>query len=176
MIPSADPSDARPAGRDREGDTADPLLPRGRGTAALVHGYVDCRGAGRLVRLVCTELLAFPADAAACGLRLERVPAFGFARAFVFAAAGTFFDGLMATATPDRGAEPFALVLGAVATDPDFVLCVDRWPAATAAVEIASAATSPTMSRILFISVSFLETWVGGATPQASAARSHVPR
>jgi hypothetical protein len=108
-----------------------------------------------------TDVLAVPADEAAFGLRPERVPASGFACPFVFAPAGTFFDGRAVTARPDRGAEPFALVLGVVATDPGLALWVDRWPAATAAVGIASAATSPTMSRIFFISVSFLETWVG---------------
>jgi hypothetical protein len=86
----------------------------------------------------------------------------GFACAFVFDDAGTFFDRFIVTAMPDRGDEPFALVLGAVATDPGLALGLDRWPAATAAVGIARAATSPTMIRILFISVSFLETCAGG--------------
>ena len=115
-----------------------------------------------LLRRAFAEVPAFPADAAAFGLRPERVPALGFVDAFVFADAGAFFDGFTVTARPDRGAEPFALVLGVVATDPDLALWVDRWPAATAAVGIASAATSPTMSKILFISISFLETCVGG--------------
>ena len=79
-----------------------------------------------LFRRAFTDVLAVPADAAAFGLRLERVPAFGFARAFVFDDAGTFFDGFTVTARPDRGAEPFALVLGVVATDPDLAFGVDR--------------------------------------------------
>jgi hypothetical protein len=115
-----------------------------------------------LFRRAFIDVPALPPDAAVFGMRPERVPALGFAFAFVFDDAGTFFDGFTVTARPDRGAEPFALVLGAVATDPDFALWVDRWPAATAAVGIASAATSPTMSKILFISVSFLETCTGG--------------
>jgi hypothetical protein len=73
-----------------------------------------------------TDVLSVPADAAAFGLRPDRVPALGFASAFVFAPAGTFFDGRTVTARPDRGAEPFALVLGAVATDPDLAFGVDR--------------------------------------------------
>ena len=73
-----------------------------------------------------TDVLAVPADAALFGLRPERVPPLGFACAFVFVPAGTFFDGRTATARPDRGAEPFALVLGAVATDPDLPFGVDR--------------------------------------------------
>jgi hypothetical protein len=129
-----------------------------------------------LFRRVFTDVLAVPADAAVFGLRPEFVPALGFACAFVFDDAGTFFDGFTVTARPDRGAEPLALVLGVVATDPDLALWVDRWPAATAAVGIASAATSPTMIRVLFMSVSFLETCVGGCAPQASDARSLVPR
>jgi hypothetical protein len=129
-----------------------------------------------LFRRAFTDVPAFPADAAVFGLRPECVPALGFVDAFVFADAGAFFDGFTVTARPDRGVEPFALVLGVVATDPDLALWVDRWPAATAAVGIASAATSPTMSKILFISVSFLERCMGGCTPQASTARSLVPR
>jgi hypothetical protein len=123
-----------------------------------------------------TDVLAVPADAAAFGLRPERVPALGCACAFVFVPAGTFFDGFTVTARPDRGAEPLALVLGAAATDPDLALWVDRWPAATAAVGIASAATSPTMSRILFISVSFLETCVGGCNTTSFDRPVLVPR
>jgi hypothetical protein len=79
-----------------------------------------------LFRRAFTDVLAVPADAAVFGLRLERVPALGFACAFVFADAGTFFDGRMVTARPERGAEPFALVLGVFATDPDLALWVDR--------------------------------------------------
>ena len=115
-----------------------------------------------LFRRPFTDVLAVPADAAVFGLRPEPVPALGFACAFVFVPAGTFFDGFTVTARPDRGAEPLALVLGAAATDPDLALWVDRWPAATAAVGIASAATSATQSKILFMSVPFLETCVGG--------------
>lgn len=130
-----------------------------------------------LFRRAFTDVLAVPADAAAFGLRPERVPALGFACAFVFVPAGTFFDGRTVTARPDRGAEPFALVLGVVATEPGLALWVDRWPAATAAVGIASAATSPTMSRILFISVSFLlETCVGGCNTTSFGRRMLVPR
>jgi hypothetical protein len=79
-----------------------------------------------LFRRAFTDVLAVPADAAAFGLRPERVPALGFACAFVFADAGAFFDGFTVTARPDRGAEPFALVLGVVATDPDLASWVDR--------------------------------------------------
>jgi hypothetical protein len=79
-----------------------------------------------LFRRPFTEVLAVPADAAAFGLRPDRDPALGFACAFVFAPAGTFFDGRTVTARPDRGAEPFALVLGVVATDPDLAFGVDR--------------------------------------------------
>lgn len=130
-----------------------------------------------LFRRAFTDVLAVPADAAAFGLRPERVPALGFACAFVFVPAGTFLDGRTVTARPDRGAEPFALVLGVVATEPGLALWVDRWPAATAAVGIASAATSPTMSRILFISVSFLlETCVGGCNTTSFGRRMLVPR
>ena len=60
------------------------------------------------LRWVCIDVPAFPADAAVFGLRPEFVPAFGFACAFVFADAGTFFDGFRVTARPDRGDEPFA--------------------------------------------------------------------
>jgi hypothetical protein len=100
----------------------------------------------------------------------------GFACAFVFVPAGTFSDGFTETARPDREAEPFACVLGAAATDPDLALWVDRWPAATAAVGMASAATSPTMSRILFISVSFLETCAGGCNTTSFGRPVLVPR
>ncbi|HVD68016.1 MAG TPA: hypothetical protein VNF25_04890 [Actinomycetota bacterium] len=79
-----------------------------------------------LFRRAFTDVLAVPADAAVFGLRPEFVPAFGFACAFVFADAGTFFDGFRVTARPDRGDEPFALVLGVVATDRDLAFGVDR--------------------------------------------------
>ena len=79
-----------------------------------------------LFRRALTDVLAVPADVAAFGLRPERVPALGFPSAFVFADVGAFFDGRMVTASPDRGAEPFALVLGVFATDPDLALWVDR--------------------------------------------------
>ena len=131
---------------------------------------------GVLFRRAFADVFAVPADAAAFGLRPGRVPALGCVCAFVFVPAGTFFDGFTVTARPDRGAEPLALVLGAAATDPDLALWVDRWPAATAAVGIASAATSPTMSRILFISASFLETCVGGCNTTSFDRPALVPR
>jgi hypothetical protein len=75
-----------------------------------------------LFRLVCTDVLAVPADVVAFGLLPERVPAFGFADAFVFDVACTFFDRFMVMARPDRCADPFAFVLGAVAVEPDLAL------------------------------------------------------
>ncbi len=98
-------------------------------------------------RLVFTDEPALPVDALALDFRPERVPALGFADVFVLDDAGTFFDGFTVTARPHRGAEPFALVFVAVAAEPDFALWLDRWPAATAAVGIARAATSPTMKH-----------------------------
>ena len=127
-------------------------------------------------RLVFTDEFAAPPDALALGVRPERVHVFGLADAFDLDEAGTFFDGLMLAATPDRGAEPFALVFGAVAVEPGFAFVLDRWPAATAAVGIARAATNPTMIMSLFMSVSFLATCFGRCQLQASAARRLVPR
>jgi hypothetical protein len=63
-----------------------------------------------LFRLALNDVLAFPADPVALGLRPERVRALGLADVFVVDDAGTFFDGLMAMTRPDRGADPFALV------------------------------------------------------------------
>jgi hypothetical protein len=70
-----------------------------------------------LFRLVCTDVLALPVDVVAFGLLPERVPAFGFVDVFVFALTGMFFDRFMVMLRPDRGAELFAFVLGAVALD-----------------------------------------------------------
>jgi hypothetical protein len=69
-------------------------------------------------RLTLTVELAFPPDVVVLGFLPERVRAFGLADAFVFVDAGTFFEGLKLTVTPDRGAEPFALVFGAVVVAP----------------------------------------------------------
>jgi hypothetical protein len=124
--PGADPSDARPAGRDREGDAADPLLPDAAEPPRWFKVTPTTGGPAVLFRRAFTDVLAVPADAAVFGLRPEFVPAFGFACAFVFADVGTFFDGFRVTARPDRGAEPFALVLGVVATDRDLAFGVDR--------------------------------------------------
>jgi hypothetical protein len=65
-------------------------------------------------RLTFIDDLALPPDALALGFRLERVPAFGLDEDFVLDDAGTDFDRFILTATPVRGAEPFAPVLGAV--------------------------------------------------------------
>jgi hypothetical protein len=112
-------------------------------------------------RFVFTDELPLPPDALALDFRPERVPALGFADAFVLDDAGTFFDGFMVMAMPDRGAEPFALVFGAVAVEPDLAFALDRWPAATAAVGIARAATNPTTIMNLFMSVSLLGAFLG---------------
>ncbi len=64
-----------------------------------------------LFRLARNDVFALPADPVALGLRPDRVRAFGFADTFDFEDAGTFFDGFVAMARPDRGAEPFALPL-----------------------------------------------------------------
>jgi hypothetical protein len=77
-----------------------------------------------LFRLVCTDVLAVPADVVALGLLPERVPAFGFVDVFVFAVTGTFFDRFMVMLRPDRGADPFAFVLGAVAVEPGLGLVI----------------------------------------------------
>jgi len=73
-------------------------------------------------RLSFTVDLALPADALALGLPPARVPALGLADAFVFVDAGTFFDDLVVTVTPDRGAEPFARAFGAAVVEPDLAL------------------------------------------------------
>jgi hypothetical protein len=126
--------------------------------------------------LIFTDELEVPPDALAFGLPPERVPALGLADVFVLDDAGMFFDPFMVTVTPDRGAEPFARAFGVVAAEPDLALGLDRWPAATAAVGIARADTSPTMIMSLFISVTFLAACVGGCHLQVSGARRLVPR
>jgi hypothetical protein len=64
-----------------------------------------------LFRLAPNDVLALPADPVALGLRPDRVRAFGFGDTFVLDDAGTFFDGFVVTARPDRGPVPFALVM-----------------------------------------------------------------
>jgi hypothetical protein len=115
-----------------------------------------------LFRLAFTEVLALPADPVAACLRLDRVRALGLGYVFVFDDTGMFFDGFVAMARPDRGADPFALVLG---------LC--PWPAATAAVGIARAATSPAMIKSFFMSVSLPGS--ERVVVQASAGGMRVP-
>jgi hypothetical protein len=78
-----------------------------------------------LFRFARTDVLVRAADAPALGLRLERVPALGFADVLVFLETGTFFDGFNLIARPDRGADPLASVLGAAAAERDFVLWFD---------------------------------------------------
>ena len=65
------------------------------------------------LRLTFSDDLALPPDAFALGFLPERVRAFGLDEAFVLDA-GTDFDRFIVTATPVRGAEPFAPVFGAV--------------------------------------------------------------
>jgi hypothetical protein len=67
------------------------------------------------LRLVRTVVCDRAADAFAFGLRAEPLLAFGRAFVFVPAEAGTALDGLKRIATPDRDAEVFAFVLGALA-------------------------------------------------------------
>jgi len=120
--------------------------------------------------------LDVPPDALALGLPPERVPALGLAFVFVLVDTGTFFDGFVLTVTPDRGAEPFARAFGAVVVAPDLALGCVRWPAATAAVGIARATTSPTMIMTFFMSVSPLTTCMGNLTFKVSTARRLTPR
>jgi len=72
--------------------------------------------------LTLTEELEAPPDALADGLRPELVFVLGLAVVFVFDDTGTFFDDLVVTVTPDRGAEPFARAFGAVVVEPDLAL------------------------------------------------------
>jgi hypothetical protein len=51
--------------------------------------------------------------------------------------------------------------------------CV-RWPAATAAVGIARATTSPTMIMTFFMLVSPLATWMGGVTFKLRPSTAHA--
>jgi hypothetical protein len=126
--------------------------------------------------LAFTDELDVPPDALAEGLRPEPVFALGLADFFVLDDTGTFFDDLVVSVTPDRGAEPFARAFGAVVVEPDLALWLDRWPAAMAAVGIARAITNPTMIRVFFTSVSLRASPVGACSAQVSAARRLVPR
>jgi hypothetical protein len=72
--------------------------------------------------LTFADELEVPPDALAVGLRPELVFAFGLADVFVLDDTGTFFDDLVVTVTPDRGAEPFARALGAVVVEPELAL------------------------------------------------------
>jgi hypothetical protein len=72
--------------------------------------------------LTLTEELEVPPDALAEGLRPELVLAVGLADVFVLDETGTFFDDLLVTVRPDRGAELFARAFGAVVVEPDLAL------------------------------------------------------
>ncbi len=63
-----------------------------------------------LLRLARKDVRACPADPLALGRRPEWVLAFGFADALDLDEAGTFFDGFVRMARPDRGADPIVLV------------------------------------------------------------------
>ena len=68
--------------------------------------------------LTLTDELEVPPDALADGLRPEPVLALGLAAVLVLDDTGTFFDDLVVTVTPDRGAEPFDRAFGAVMVEP----------------------------------------------------------
>ena len=126
--------------------------------------------------LTLTDELEVPPDALADGLRPEPVLALGLAAVLVLDDTGTFFDDLVVTVTPDRGAEPFDRAFGAVMVEPALALWLDRWRPAVTSVEIARAVTDPTMIRVFFMSVSLRASPVGGCPAQVSAARGLVPR
>ena len=102
--------------------------------------------------LTFTDVLAFPPDAFALGLRPELVPALGLVDAFVFDDAGAFFDDFVVTLTPEREPEPFALAFGDVVVEFDLALWLGRCRAAAAVAGIASAATRPKMITAFFMS------------------------